>query len=858
MAVENLKSQEDIDQVDDELKKEEIEKDDKSEETQQTQLREVDLSNKNRDRLRNKQVSIPELEAEMKQDLAAAEAELEGLINNKSTSKIALEQKDLDYLRGKIKSAHNPDQAKKILEEIQDFPETKRRELENKKEREKREAEKIPYESIELQKHVKEIKKILSSPETKNYIGTNQEKPFVSWCELEIKKNPSIKTAKDILYKLQHGETGIKPRKEFYQQKLQPKLDKYGISLKNTPYFEKEGLSERTAALKKIEDVEKEIEGMRNLGLYSLKAQKKIIQKMFRSPNEQSIHDMHRGIKSVIDNESSQYTSLNSSSLTRKKVNVHGMSIRAMSNKSVEMFLADYKDYDLETRSSTILNWEKIAENEGKLIMKLGEIYKDDKEGFKTALKSFVLLSYMDKEKALISQKILVEKNSKEDLEKINDLQHKSLLETEKARKKKNLSNKTARRFREYILHSEKLKDSSGNVDLEKLDKFHKDLTSESPIFESSKRNIAAYAWAKENKFIPLLKKREKVDPSISKQVLKNWLDDYNEGTFSERRKTYMDLKDETKEAEEKIKKEKEEEKELNITNEDKQKARESSPERTALINTVNENIKERTPESIEKGLTAIHLYLAFTGFTKTESTEAQDEEIEGLREKLKELQKNLGKSKEIDQSVDAEFDSEVDKIIPQDDSLQDDLKVISYAETADELIDTSERQHGGTTDARKRAEEDAMSNATSKVQEDLTKSFHDQTEKDETIGDEGTGTKITHVNFSEKRRLSDQEIYNLGKITYQEQAKEQNNQGGTNEIQIDNESGQAQSGEMRDAQQEQRKEKAEEKIAEEVVKSRRKKESNNFSDMAESAAAARAAKRRTKKEAESEVKKNG
>ena len=806
------------------------------------------LTPNDRKRLENGEVNTKQLRAELIQHKAAAEAELRKLTTIQSDTEEGtyLDINDYKNFNQRIKDTKSPEDAKNLVNEIQEYPAKKRKQ--SKKDNEKREMD-----DSALKPHIDKIENLFKRPDVKAWVGSKQVASFREWCMEEIKKAPSIKTAKDILYKLNNDRNGLKPRQEFYERTLGPKLKKYGISLSDTPYLEREGLSERKEAFKAIEDAEKKLEGMRNTGLYSFKAKQKMIQDMLKGDGLGVITRLHKQTTDVIRNESTQFTNQNSSIFKNTMVTVHGVSVRAMSDASVKAFLDDYKEYDLQTRADTVLHWAKIVENEGKLVKDLGDIYEKDPEGFKKALKSFAALPYMQKENALKEHKRMIDKNDKEIVHESLNILHKSVVSIDEAKDKGFLSNRTTNSFKKFVQNTSKYTNSkTGKIDLKKQQDIYEKMTGKTPIYEKENRNIAAYE-AGHKKFSDFLKKFAKDNPDIDKQEIKDWQDEYEEGTFSERKQTYLKLKTEAGEIDKERKKDKKTEKKLKVSETDKNEAEKNSPERGKLIEAVKAYIEEKTPESVEKGLTAIYLYFAFS---KAKITD--DPEIKGYRDELEDLESQLGKNHEADdESTEQEMMDEAEDAIGTETNIDHELDELDYVDGASKLIEESERKHGNDTDARKRSKEDVLAHSGDDIEDDIIESFYDVSDKDVILNEEDTGDNIIRVNFNEKRRMTSNEREEFQDLVFDEQSRDFQSHGGTTKIEIED-NGRTLDKNSRTESLENRKSSVIDMIADKIMSKRQKTEgikSNAFSNIAEQAAAKRAAEQKVKDRVESKVK---
>jgi hypothetical protein len=131
-----------------------------------------------------------------------------------------------DHLRFINKLEENPDseEVKALLQELKDYEEKQ----ENSQEAETRLRS---LDDPKLEDEIKKIEALFDDPETAKHLGKNQVNKFKDWCMKRVKATPSLKTAKETLELVQnHSTDGIKPRAEFYRNKILPFLSKYGLN----------------------------------------------------------------------------------------------------------------------------------------------------------------------------------------------------------------------------------------------------------------------------------------------------------------------------------------------------------------------------------------------------------------------------------------------------------------------------------------------------------------------------------------------------------------------------------------------------------------------------------------------------
>lgn len=799
------------------------------------------LSPRDKERISKGEANYQEIAREIKKGKERLGEKLTALAQKGSV----LDPKDNKEFIKRIETADSGE-LKEIEEEIDNY--------ENEKSNLKEEETKTrDMEDPEITPYLEEIETLFKDPKTTKYLGEKQVGKFEEWCVKRIKATPSIATAKETLFLVQnHSRDGIKPREEFYTHEIVPFLKKYKLNISQCPYLAEEGFSERKEVLPIMKESAEMLEKGYQVGLYSFKTKQKMITDILKNPNIDEIRAEREKIKQVTRKESEQYVNQSSSIFTTTTVTVHGKSIRAMSEKSVSAFLRDYKDYDLDERTKTLANWKKIVENEGKLVEQLGDIYKDDSPAFFSALKGFELLDYTQKEKALKTHQNLVEKNDQEIQRESLAILNQSLQAIEEARDEKTISDKTAKKYQEAVQNTSAYTNpATGEIDLAKQQKLLDQLTSTTPIYEREKRNLVAYE-TKRKAFGKDLKKFAKENPEISEEKIKERQEEYDESRFKERTKLHEDLKKEMAEAEKTKKQNKMTEKKLKITEEEKKEAENNSPERTKLIEAVKTYIEEKTPESIEKGLTAVYLYFAFS-----KAKIHEDKELHALRDELESLQENLGESKEVDKTLKKEMDQEARTTIEDNTDTEDKAKEVAKIKRAETLIEQSEEIHGKETDAMERSEKEALSKAEDQTEKQVIQDFHEMEEgKNEktALNREGTGENIIYVDFKKGRKMTSQEQEDLKNRLKKEEARSERDGKGSASIQME-EDGETLEKEERKQAIEEKEESLIGKITEGILGKREKKAKTNFSDIATEQAAKRAAERMLEEKEEEERK---
>lgn len=775
------------------------------------------LSTESIRRLNKKEVTVKDLVAERRQLKKDAEDNLKSI--RKDSPKLISDKEHMDLLH-ELDETEDPELTKNLLEKIKRLPEEKEREAALEKNKEKV----LDFESPQIQEKVKELQSIMKDPDTMKWIGTAQVPEFQKWAEAQLKKNPSIATAEKIIDDLKtHSREGLPPRKEFFERTLSPTLKKYNLQLKETPFFEKEGLSERKDGMKMAQKIERKLDGMKNVGLYSVQSIETIMKDLLKQDSLPKMEAYSLRVEKVMEKESSNYTNQNSSMFEEKQT-LHEKQYRKMSTKSRDIYLNEYyKHTDLKSREKDVQNWKKLIEHEAKLSQDLADLYKDDKKGFEKAMKNFELLDFMSKEKALDEHKRLVENNDKETLHKSQDIVNKSLTAIDEARQDKTIGDTTSRRYKEKFVKGDLYTDKdTKKIDIKKLETMHKDLTSEKAVSQKEKRNLKAYEVEKV-RFTELHKKFKKDNPDISEEELKRIQEKYDEGTWKQRAKSFEKLKELAQEKQQERKEKEKIEKETGITDKELREAKEKAPERGALIVYVNDCLAEDTPESIGDAYKMLHLYhIANPDKTENDATFLYLEETVARRKReiLIKTKSDEG-SKEMEEAV---------KRVASSGDKKEKIEEQAIEEINIEQTKLSEDRHK-TLKAQDRARKESLKDS-SEEEREIIEDYYELTPKvdsgkDHILGSKGDkkAEEMVEINLDKKVKMTREDMQSQREKIKQHQTRMYQKEGFTH-VKITDQSGKEIDSREATRKQEEQKERQDEEILEEasnVVQMKRK-----------------------------------
>jgi len=697
-----------------------------------------------------------------------------------------------------------------------------------------------------IEKAMEKIEKRIKNPDVKKWIGSGQVEPFIKWMQHEMKQKPSLQNAKKIAFELEnHSSNGLKPRKEYFKTTLKPFLDKHKIGLHDAPYLEKEGFTERKGIMKHLQAADTAMDQLRKTGIYSQKSQQKIMKSILEKTNSNQIKSETDKLLSVARNEAKQYTDIHNSVLTQETITVHGKPRQAMSKTSVKIFLADYAEYDLQTRHSTILNWKKIAENEGKLIEELGDVYKDDPEGFEEAFSTFELMDYMQKKKAIESHKHLVKNNEKATLRKSVEQQREALAEVEKHRSQKILSTKTAKEFRTWVLDTKAYTNEKGNIDLEKQQSRYDQMTSETPVFDEKNRNLKAYEVRRIKFYKEFFEPFKKDHPNVPQEQFKKWETEYDEGSYSERKALYKQLKEERQNYDQE---------KAELEAEAKVEGAETSEtlfqERVAIIKSGETALEsaDQFQNALSHGLVTDAIKQVFTFVTLNKTTLTKEPQLKELLDKLKAKRDTLElimggtNPDELNKDEESELKTDLEDVISSDEEVKKDMEELQVTAAADELITRSEEHYGKKAEAQDRNKDKSMATADGELEEEITEAVFEQGESTTILDDEGKGDEVFKIYTSSNSETSEQDLEEMYAEVSRRQHEDLTKQEGKTDLQLDKDN-ETENKEGRDTTIKRNKEELARKLeekTEERAQQRRAVKGSNFSELAQNMAKAR------------------
>lgn len=708
------------------------------------------------------ETSISKLISEREQHKQTAKAEMNGLLNlSKSSEVVELKdyqelKQELEEIEKEIEETESPEKMKGIIDKIRDIPKKREKEKSKKENKERKESEKQDIDNPEMVDLRQEYNHICNK--NAHLIGEKELPGFKKWFELELRKNPTIKNGKEIIEKLKgekvFDQGGLAPRRKTYGD-LEGLFEKYKLGTPQKSNFVKiEGLSERQDFLKEAKSAETEINRV-NDSMWSKQAKTQAMQEVLLADSPHAQAKLISKIKKINEIESEGFTYMKNS------MNVGGTTVRKMSDASIKEYLKDLvgegsidKRHDYITGFGKYSNGIKQAvENEGSLADKevnpevtklfgikngLSEIYKNNPEGLKLALKSFEVLNFMDKIKSLKEHQQIVETSeSQQEMEKKLTIKIAHTQIDESARKN-NIAKGTQKKYKEWFSDEENYKDPDtkkpGNLKV--LQKYVDILTNQKPDGEA--RNLKAYE-VKRDRFKNEVKELQRIDPDIKESELKEWQDNYDSKSWTDRKKVFKDIKKAQIKLEQEKKKEKDAMLKADISKEDKDKEKLNNFSKKEVIQGSIRLINE------DQAAEALKKLLAYN------DEDPDDADIIFWMEVAIKRIKEFGSGKKAQAETEQQIEEELDDMVTSDQEIKDELQKENIERLNIQGVEMSENRHSQKASGQERAQDESMDSAEhDSLEAELTEDFYSQTDDEHILDDEGYGEKMTEVKFDE------------------------------------------------------------------------------------------------------------
>jgi hypothetical protein len=780
------------------------------------------------DDLKEGKTSISKLAQERQLYKQAAKAEMQGLLRlEKKNEVVDFDEykelkKECEELEQEIEETQSPEKMKGILEKIKKIPKKREEAKRNKDKQNEKDKKEIDVNSKELQEMRLKFNNICDK--NANLIGTNQVPGFKKWFELELRKNPTMKRAQEIIDKLEGEKTydreGLAPRREAFRD-LEQIFKKYQInSPLESKYIKAEGLSERQTFLKEARNAESEVK-RGNDAFWSKEAKQKTMRQVLKANSPHEIKELTIQIKKINSIESEGFIYM------KNTMQVDGTSVRKMSDSSIDKFLQGLKNEgDIDQRIKYITGNGKYSngikeavENEGSLAGKevnaqtaslfgikkgLEGIYEGRPNELKIAIKSFETLDFMQKIAALKEHQNLVEKtDTKEALGKTLTVKA-AHSQIDEAARKKTLSKDTQKKYKEWFTKEENYKNpKTGNPgDLETLKKYFEILTSKTPNKEA--RNLMAYE-IKRNRFKEEVENLKKINPNIAEEDLKKWQEKYDKESWTNRKKVYKDLIKEQKKLEEEQRKNKETEEIAKIKQTDKDKEKTLDLGKNEVIKSSIELINE------DQAAEALKKLIAFN------DKEPDDPDIIFWMEVAVKRIKEFGSGKKAADTKQKQIEEEIEKIAKSDEAIKDQIEEENLTTINIEGVKLNEERHQRKLSSRERAKEESTSKTQgSPLEQNLTKDFYEQTDEDYILNKEGIGEEVEELQFDESD-MTGNERMGLKEKTRKKESQLFTKEGFSH-IQFKDKSGRKISSTQAEAEKDEDVEKIEDQLAEKAI----------------------------------------
>ncbi|MEK7085554.1 MAG: hypothetical protein AAB953_00885 [Patescibacteria group bacterium] len=739
--------------------------------------------------------SLNQLFSERKQLKAEADIMLKDLATGEADKDPIIKLKEYRDLSRELEETESPEKTKAIIERLRALPNQKQEAAQ----KEKDEAEKRDPEAPELLKLEKKFEEICD--DNAELIGEKQIPGFKAWIKAERQKNPTIKHLKEQIAKLEGKEmedrNGLSPRRAEYA-KLQALFKKYGISSpQECDYIRMEGLSERQAFRKKIEETEKHFDTVKDTGFYSREVIQKMMRESLLAQNPTVLDANLKQAKDIARKESESYTYLDS------KISIGEVTILKMSEASKQKYLQYYRNTNFKERSNLVSKWPELVENEAKLTKQLEKIYGDDKERLKLALGSFAELDFLQKEAALKTHKKLVEGTENKEERDRTLIIAAANTQLEKAAGKNAISKRTLEKYKAFFQNENNFKnpETHASGDIKQMKKAYEILVSPTP--NEGYKNLAAYE-SRRKAFQKDLSKLQELNSSISDEEIKEWQNRYDDEGWTKRAVIHkQDLVRRIAKEQSEGTHRRELEKKAGIKEKDKKEAKENSPKLAETLEAVTKLLGNN------QGAEAMKLLLEFN------ETEPDNAKVLFWMKVTADYMKEFGSGKKREKTVEKELERELDEMAQGDEMLRDELTEQQLKTLNIEGAKQSEQRHDKKTSAHERAKEESMGKMQEgSVEADLTMDAYEQLGDEYIIDKETKAEKIQTVDFKETG-INDQDKEKLKRKTYQEQSKLDTKEGFMREI--EDKSGRKIKSEEAKVLQKEELEKIEERMAQEA-----------------------------------------
>lgn len=389
----------------------------------------------------------------------------------------------------------------------------------------------------------REIYNKITSADAKKWIGEKQVRSFLNFYKNAFKYQITTpEQAASMMEAMENSNDGLKPRQEFYQNILEPKLQDYGLGIEKTNLLRNEGLSERTKALQLINQTEDILDDSVRNNFMIGAVKREYIKKMLQASSLSEIEAMQRDAQECNRLEKKTH----GRNIMDQEIRIGSQTVHLFSKDDRQTIKQFHQNENDLKKKQTYLEWLPDMEKKAKAqFQELATIFKDTPKDLSNVLLEFTNSQY-HKRKDLLDKyrNDQLEKTGKLDKE-INRLENVAISAIEKAKAQNIISNETYREFITYAKNKQQFQNpQTGKLDLSKYQDFIAKMTSDTPIFDRSNRNLKAYAVRREN-FLKTLDRYQQINPDFNSSEYKQKLESYNSKTYSGRKAQYLNLKEE-------------------------------------------------------------------------------------------------------------------------------------------------------------------------------------------------------------------------------------------------------------------------------------------------------------------------
>ncbi len=693
--------------------------------------------------------------------------------------KIQDQQKLNDFIsKTNIDKLDSPTMIRAAIESLKKLPAQIENDRKNDKEIAKEDLKELTPDAPERSEFKKEMTDILD----KNMHLVSNPRSYQNWIDQESnKKDANLGKFKKLKLDFEginsKDENGLYPRRQVYKQ-LEGKFEKYELGgPEKSKLINNLNKENREKFLYNIASLESHFKNV-NDTLYDNKNIKKMMQGALLTNNLSEQNQILSKSKTLQREEAKAYTYLDA------KMTVGGVTTRKISQKGRAQFIDFYKTQDLNQRLNNIKMWEGFIEGEADLAKALLNVFtnkegKVDKKGFKKAMGSFEEMNFMEKESSIKYYQKLIDK--KESDEKLHyDLTEKAaIIKVGEARRKKIISEKTAKRYEEWFKKPENFKDPETKKigSLKALEKQYETLIQKTPHNKPNEKNLAAFE-EQQKKFEGALKKLRQINPGIEDKEIDQWRERYDKEGWKERETIHKELLTEQEDQKKLGLMQKTIESNASDKNKDKLTNKEGSPESLKELQSLILELANN-----EQGLEANIQLITFLQEAKRNGEYEKYKDNATIKFLWGVIQSSINSfgMGDLTNEQNEIIENKVEDLAQSDDTIKEDL-LENYLEQRNlEGIQQSVDGHNKVEKAEVRAQKESEEEvAAVSTEAKMPAEFYKKT-YDDTILKEGQGAQVTKIELEESS--TSEEIEELRQKMIEDQTKIDSTKEGLSDV---------------------------------------------------------------------------